>query len=263
MRIALGVEYHGGGFCGWQIQEGVRTVQECLEQALARVADEPVRTICAGRTDTGVHAYCQVVHFDTSAHRELRAWVFGTNAHLPPDVVVRWSHAVDDGFHARFSARSRHYRYVIFDSRVRPALEAGRVAWSFRPLDETRMAEASRFLLGEHDFSSFRSYACQAKHPVRTIHRLDVRRQGEHVLIDVVANGFLHHMVRNIAGVLMDIGSGRRPVEWAQQVLNERDRVRGGVTAPPDGLYFIGAQYPAEYGLPTTADPAQQGADRQ
>lgn len=259
MRIALGVEYHGGGFCGWQIQDGVRTVQECLESALARVANEPVRTICAGRTDTGVHAFCQVVHFDTGAQREPRAWVFGANSHLPQDIAVRWAQGVDESFHARFSARSRHYRYVIFDSRVRPALEAGRVAWSYRPLDEARMAAAAMHLLGEHDFSSFRSYACQAKHPVRTIYRLDVRREGELVIIDVVANGFLHHMVRNIAGVLMDVGSGRRPVDWAREVLEERDRVRGGVTAPPDGLYFVAVEYPSIYGLPASSDCAGRG----
>lgn len=250
MRIALGVEYQGTGFCGWQIQEGVRTVQDCLEQAIARVADHPVRTICAGRTDTAVHALGQVVHFDTEAQREPRAWVFGVNAHLPADAVVRWAQPVADDFHARFSARRRHYRYVILDSRIRPALLAGRVSWSYRSLDAERMDAAAAHLLGEHDFSSFRSYACQAKHPVRTIHRLDLARRGDLILMDVVANGFLHHMVRNIAGVLMEIGSGRRPVDWAREVLAERDRVRGGVTAPPDGLYFVAVEYPEEYGLP-------------
>lgn len=250
MRIAMGVEYRGSAFCGWQIQDGVRTVQECLEGALARVADHPLRTICAGRTDTGVHALGQVVHFDSPARREPRAWVFGANAHLPADAAVRWACPVDDAFHARFSALRRHYRYVILDSRTRPALLEGRVAWSYRPLDEARMREAAAALLGEHDFSSFRSYACQAKHPVRTVHRIEVERRGAFIAVDVVANAFLHHMVRNVAGVLMEIGSGRRPAGWAREVLQARDRVRGGVTAPAEGLYLIGVEYPPEHGLP-------------
>ena len=254
MRVAMGVEYRGTGFCGWQVQDGVRTVQECLERALARVADHPVRTVCAGRTDTGVHGLGQVVHFDSPARRDARAWVFGANAHLPEDVAVRWARPVDDGFHARFSALRRHYRYAIFDSRTRPALLGGRATWSYRPLDEAPMRAAAADLVGEHDFSSFRSYACQAKHPVRTVHRIEIARRGPFIAIDVVANAFLHHMVRNIAGVLMEIGSGRQPAGWARAVLEERDRKRGGVTAPPDGLYFIGVEYPPEHGLPY--DPA-------
>ncbi len=256
MRVALRVEYQGAGFCGWQFQDGVRTVQNCLEQALARVADHPVRTICAGRTDTGVHALGQVVHFDTMAARPVRAWVFGANAHLPADVAVRWAQPVGDDFHARFSARRRHYRYVILDARTRPALLAGRVSWSYRPLDEAAMATAAADLVGEHDFSSFRSYACQARHPLRTVYGLEVSRQGDFIRLDISANAFLHHMVRNIAGVLMEIGSGRRPVSWARAVLAERDRQRGGVTAPSDGLYFLGAEYPPEHGLPSV-DPGE------
>lgn len=250
MRVALRVEYQGTGFCGWQYQDGVRTVQDCLERALSQVAAHPVRVICAGRTDTGVHALGQVVHFDTEAQRPPRAWVFGANAHLPVDVAVRWAQPVSEDFHARFSAHRRHYRYVILDARTRPALLAGRVSWSYRPLDEAAMRAAAADLVGEHDFSSFRSYACQAKHPVRTVYRLDVSRQGEFIRLDVSANAFLHHMVRNLAGVLMEIGAGRRPVSWARAVLAERDRQRGGVTAPPDGLYFLGAEYPPEHALP-------------
>lgn len=250
MRVAIGVEYRGTGFCGWQVQKGVRTVQACLEQALERVADHPVRVACAGRTDTGVHAIGQVAHFDSTALRDERAWVFGANAHLPHDVVVRWARVTDEGFHARFSAVRRHYRYVILDSRTRPGLMSGHVAWSFRPLDEAAMRAGAAALVGEHDFSSFRSYACQAKHPVRTIHRLEVTRRGPWVVLDVVANGFLHHMVRNIAGVLMAIGDGRQPPGWARKVLEARDRVEGGVTAPPDGLYFVAAHYPPEFGIP-------------
>lgn len=249
-RIALGIEYRGTDFCGWQLQHEGRTVQGCVEQALARVADHPLRVICAGRTDTGVHALGQVVHFDTTAARPLRAWVMGANAHLPADVCVRWSRAVDDGFHARFSALHRHYRYVIVNKPVRPAVLAGRAAWDYRPLDAVAMRTAAAALVGEHDFSSFRSYACQAKHPVRTIHRLDVERRGDFIVIDVVANAFLHHMVRNIAGVLMEIGSGRRGPAWVLEILAARDRRQGGVNAPPEGLYFIGAEYPAGYGLP-------------
>ncbi|MDR2876876.1 MAG: tRNA pseudouridine(38-40) synthase TruA [Chromatiales bacterium] len=249
MRIALGIEYQGAAFCGWQSQSGVRTVQDCVERALAVVANAPVRTICAGRTDTGVHAFNQVVHFDPPTARAPRAWVFGANAHLPPDIAVRWALPVIDDFHARFSALRRHYRYIILDSRTRPAVMAGRVSWSFRALDELRMREAAAHLIGEHDFSSFRSYACQANHPVRTVYRLDVTRHGDLIMLDVVANAFLHHMVRNIAGVLMEIGSGRQPVEWSRTVLEARDRVRGGVTAPPEGLYLVRVEYPPEYGV--------------
>lgn len=253
-RIVLGIEYRGSDFCGWQLQDQGRTVQGQVEQALARVADHPVRVICAGRTDTGVHALGQVVHFDTPAPRPLRAWVFGVNSHLPDDVSVRWSRAVDNGFHARFSALRRHYRYIIYNAAVRPAILAGRVSWDYRPLEVSAMQAAASVLIGEHDFSSYRSYACQAKNPVRTVHRLDVRREGAFIVIDIVANAFLHHMVRNIAGVLMEIGSGKRPPDWAGEVLEARDRVRGGVNAPPHGLYFIGVEYPENYGMPYSAE---------
>lgn len=253
MRIALGIEYDGSGFCGWQVQDGTRTVQGCVEQALARVADHALRVVCAGRTDTGVHALGQVVHFDTTAQRPLHAWVLGANANLPPDVSVRWAQPVATEFHARFTALRRHYRYVIYNHRVRPALGAGRVAWDYRPLEVAAMNEAAAFLIGEHDFSSYRAYACQAKTATRTVYRLEVVRRGDYVVLDIEANAFLHHMVRNIAGVLMAIGAGERPSAWSREVLALRDRKLGGVTAPPGGLYFMRVCYPETFGLPAEA----------
>lgn len=252
MRIALGVEYDGSGYCGWQLQKhGERTVQEAVERALSSVANQPVRVICAGRTDTGVHATGQVIHFDTGAERSERSWVFGTNANLPKDVSILWARPVDDSFHARFSALRRRYRYVIYTRPVRPTYLAYRVTWSYRDLDETRMQEAAQHLLGEHDFSSYRALACQAKSPVRTLYRLDVSREGDFIFLDLEANGFLHHMVRNIAGVLMAIGSGEQDTGWTRDVLELRDRTLGGVTAQPHGLYFSGVEYPDEFGLPS------------
>ena len=250
MRIALGLEYDGRPFCGWQYQHHCRSVQQVVEGALSRVADAPVRVVCAGRTDTAVHALEQVVHFDTGARREMHSWVFGANANLPEAVSVLWAAEVPDDFHARFSAERRRYRYVILNRRVRPAVLAGRVAWDYRPLDHERMREAAVPLLGRHDFSSYRATQCQARSPVRTLHRLDVHRQGDLVFLDLEADGFLHHMVRNIAGVLMAIGAGERPVEWSAEVLAARDRTLGGVTAPAEGLYFTGVRYPERYRLP-------------
>jgi len=257
MKIALGIEYDGSGFCGWQVQEGdVRTVQASLEQAIGKVADHPVQVYCAGRTDAGVHGSGQVVHFDTPAVRPERAWVYGVNANLPKDICVLWAKPVSDEFHARFSARRRAYRYVIYCREVRPTFLAFRVTWSYRPLDVKRMAEAARHLLGEHDFSSYRAVACQAKSPVREIYRLDVTQQGDFIFIDAEANGFLHHMVRNIAGVLMAIGRGEHPAEWSRDVLEARDRTLGGVTAPPHGLYLSRVDYPPEFAIPQLSPPA-------
>ena len=250
MRIALGIEYDGRPYCGWQFQDHSPSVQVVVEQALSNVAAHPVRVICAGRTDTGVHAAEQVVHFDTQAIRDDKAWVMGSNANLPKSVSVLWIRQVGASFHARFSAIRRRYRYVIFNRHVRPAFLGGRVAFCFRPLDETRMQAAAQYLLGEHDFNAYRAVACQAKSPVRTVYRLDVTRRDELILIDIEANAFLHHMVRNIAGVLMAIGAGEREVEWAKQVLDGRDRSLGGVTAPPDGLYLMAVTYPEAFGLP-------------
>jgi len=254
MRIALGVEYAGTHFCGWQLQQGVRTVQACVEEALGRVADHPVRVACAGRTDTGVHALGQVVHFDTTAGRRPRSWVFGANTYLPPDVSVRWAQPVAEDFHARFLAVRRHYRYVIHNTPVRPAVPAAAVAWEYRALDPARMQAAAAHLVGRHDFSSYRAYACQAKSPVRTVQRLDVERRGDFVVIDIVADAFLHHMVRNIAGVLIAIGAGEQATEWSREVLEHRDRRLGGVNAVPAGLYFVGAEYPGQYGIPYAPD---------
>jgi len=251
MRIALGIEYDGSDFAGWQSQEGgLRTVQGSVEQALSTVADRPVRAVCAGRTDAGVHATAQVVHFDTDAERSLRAWQYGANANLPKGVSVQWVRVMDDAFHARFSAVRRRYRYVILNREVRPTFLAWRVAWEYRPLDAVRMQEAAQYLIGEHDFSAYRAVACQAKSPVRSLYQLIVTRDRDLVFLDLEANAFLHHMVRNIAGVLMDVGAGKRPPVWAREVLETRDRTLGGITAPPHGLYLTGVDYPAHFALP-------------
>lgn len=250
MRISLGVEYDGSGFSGWEVQPAGRTVQAALERALSIVADHRVKTVCAGRTDAGVHALGQVVHFDPEGERSPRAWVFGANANLPHSVSVVWAQAVETDFHARFSARSRHYRYLILNRPVRPALLSRRVTWECRPLSEERMRAAAGYLIGEHDFTSYRSVACQAKNPVRNLHRLEVARAGDLIRVDVVANAFLHHMVRNIAGVLLAVGMGKREPAWAREVLQARDRTQGGMTARPDGLYLMGADYPEHFRIP-------------
>jgi tRNA pseudouridine38-40 synthase len=249
-RIALGVEYDGTAFCGWQTQLRVRTVQETLEAALSRVADHPVRVQCAGRTDAGVHALEQVVHFDTTAKRTGRSWVLGSNVNLPGDCAVRWAQPVDRDFHARFSASARHYRYRILTRPTRSALERDRALWVHRPLDLGRMQEAAVTLIGEHDFSSFRALGCQAKSPVRRVLYLDLAAMPGGIELSIGANGFLHHMVRNIVGVLLAIGRGEAPMDWTQELLAVRDRTRGGVTAPPQGLYFVRVDYPAEFDLP-------------
>jgi len=256
MRIAMGVEYDGSGFAGWQSQSGERTVQDVVEAAISRVADHPVRTRCAGRTDSGVHALGQVVHFDSDAPRSVRSWLLGSNRFLPGDAAIRWVSPVDEAFHARFSARRRYYRYVVFNHTARAALHRRRVCWHHRPLDVAHMAEAARYLVGEHDFSSYRTLACQAKSPVRTVYRLDVARHGDYVYLDIEANAFLHHMVRNIAGVLLTIGGGERPAAWADEVLRYRDRTLGGVTAPPQGLYLVAVTYEETFRFPLAAPPA-------
>ncbi len=251
MRIALGVEYDGTRFRGWQSQtSGVRCVQTELEAALTTVADQPIQTICAGRTDAGVHATAQVVHFDTTAQRPDHGWVLGCNSNLPKDLGVRWMRPVSAEFHARFSATGRHYKYLIQDDRVRPTLLRHRVTWTRKRLNTERMALGARHLLGEHDFSSYRSSECQARNPVRKIERLTVERSGPFVVMDVQANAFLHHMVRNIAGVLMAVGSGERPTVWPADVLKSLDRRAGGVTAPAQGLYLVGVRYPERHDLP-------------
>ena len=258
-RIAVGVEYDGSAFAGWQSQEGQRTVQQVAEIALASIAAAPVALVCAGRTDTGVHAQGQVAHFDTDAIRPARSWVLGANSELPPDVSLSWAHTVPEHFHARYSAQARSYRYVILNRTARSALHRNRAAFVHRPLDEERMALACPALHGEHDFSAFRSAQCQAKSPVRSIERLSVRRQGDWVIIEVTANAFLHHMVRNLAGLLIAIGRGDAQPGWAQEVLAGRDRTKSAATAPPEGLCLLGVRYPGAFGLP---DPARETSGR-
>lgn len=259
MRIAASIEYDGRPYRGWQIQEGVKTVQAEVEKALSKVAAHPVRVTCAGRTDTGVHAVSQVIHFDSTALRSDYSWVRGANAHLPESICLSWAKPVSDRFHARFMARQRSYRYIILNRPIRPAYLAGKVVWQYRPLDATKMAAAAQLLVGEHNFTSYRALACQAKSPLRIMHSLDVSRSGEFVYLDVCANAFLHHMVRNIAGVLMTIGAGGKPVEWAKEVLEYRDRSKGGVTASAAGLYLAKVDYDAEFGLPEGAKLPRYG----
>lgn len=250
MRIALKVEYDGSQYHGWQAQQTLRTVQFHLEAALSKVANHPVEVVCAGRTDTGVHATHQIVHFDTENMRSLRAWVHGSNTNLPKDVVVKNAYNVSEHFHARYGAQSRRYRYVIFNSSIRPALLRSHVAWQYRHLEHTVMHQAAQNLVGEHDFTSFRSVECQSKSPMREIKSLKVFRQNQYVVIDVVANAFLHHMIRNIAGVLMAVGSGRQAPEYVKQVLQAKDRRMGAETASPYGLYLVGVTYPDTFGIP-------------
>ncbi|MCB2263058.1 MAG: tRNA pseudouridine(38-40) synthase TruA [Candidatus Thiosymbion ectosymbiont of Robbea hypermnestra] len=244
VRIAMGVEYDGDAFHGWQIQDNRRTVQGALERAVGGVADHRVRVHCAGRTDAGVHAIEQVIHFDTRARRSERSWVLGTNVNLPPDVNVLWAGPVSPEFHARFRAIARHYLYRILVRPTRPSLLRNRVVWVHRALDLDAMRRAAPALVGEHDFTSFRALGCQAKSPVRRMHYLALERRGELIELRIGADGFLHHMVRNIAGVLMAIGQGDRPASWVGELLRLRDRRQGGVTAPPQGLYFLRADYP-------------------
>lgn len=261
-RYALGVEYDGSGFRGWQrlskpgsAQEAaspleVDSVQEALELALSSVAAEPVTTVCAGRTDAGVHGQCQVVHFDTNAVRDPRGWVLGTTSRLPPSIGALWCVPVADDFNARFSAVARRYRYRILNRQVRPSLQRQFLSWEYRPLDANAMHVAAQALLGENDFNAFRSSECQATHAVRELQRIVVRRDGEEVIVEVQANAFLHHMVRNIVGSLLMVGRGERPVEWIAELLAGRDRTVAGPTAPAEGLLFIGPLYPAKWGLP-------------
>lgn len=250
-RIALGVEYKGSRYRGWQRQaSGVATVQEELEKALSRVADSPVSLLCAGRTDAGVHACGQVVHFDTQAERTLKAWVMGANINLPHDISVTWAKVMPAHFHARFKAIARRYRYVIYNDQIRPAHLGDEITWNHRPLDVERMREAAQYLVGEHDFSAFRAGQCQAKSPIKKMHHLRVTQHGKMIVLDLRANAFLHHMVRNIAGVLMTIGAGERPVEWMKEVLDSRIRRSGGVTAHPFGLYLVQVEYHDEFELP-------------
>lgn len=250
-RIALGVSFNGRAYDGWQSQPGGNTVQDKLESALARFCALPsVNTLCAGRTDAGVHGLMQVVHFDTPLQRDAYAWVRGTNSFLPPDIAVQWAQPVPVSFHARASAVARRYAYVVLESPVRPSVESGQVGWVFRPLSLEAMQTAAASLLGEHDFTSFRASQCQAHTPVKTLRRVEIARRGAYWRFEFEANAFLHHMIRNIMGCLIAIGSGNRPPEWMSEVLAAHSRDAAAPTFSPDGLYFLGPIYDAAWGLP-------------
>jgi tRNA pseudouridine38-40 synthase len=248
-RIVLGLEYDGSAYSGWQWQRNRRSVQVALEQALSNVANQPITVICAGRTDAGVHALEQVVHFDTEVERDLHAWLLGGNTYLPEDVRIIWVKAAVGDFHARYSAIARFYRYVILNRPVKSALLRQQATWCYPPLDADKMHEAAQHLLGTHDFSSFRAQGCQSKSPCRIMYFIDVYRENDKVIMDISANAFLHHMVRNIAGVLMEIGAGKQPVDWTQYLLLAKDRKLAARTAPPEGLYLGGVYYPDAFGL--------------
>jgi len=253
MRIALGIEYDGSGFCGWQTQPARCSVQDALERALAGIATEPVSTVCAGRTDAGVHALAQVVHFDTTAQRPESAWVRGVNALAPSTMAVTWAREVSGEFSARHSAKSRAYRYVLLNHPVRPAMDTGRVGWYHGALEVECMRKAAQCLLGEHDFSAFRSAECQARSPVRTLTRLDISQRGACVIFDFRANGFLHHMVRNIVGCLVYVGKGRHQPAWVGELLAACDRRLAPPTFDAAGLYLTGVEYDAAWALPQAA----------
>ncbi len=250
MRLALGITYRGTDYHGWQSQSDGRTVQDHLESALSQFAAAPIHVVCAGRTDTGVHGLNQVVHLDTDRQRDLYSWVRGTNAYLPKDIAVQWCREVPDHFHARNLARGRQYAYILQESVVRPAMEFGRVGWTFRPLDGQRLKDAASVLIGTHDFSAFRSADCQALSPVKELRRIDVSRHGVFWRFDFEASAFLHHMVRNLMGCLVMVGSGVRDVDWLRGVLASRNRALAAPTFSPDGLYFLTALYDEELDLP-------------
>jgi tRNA pseudouridine38-40 synthase len=250
LRLALGIAYDGSAFTGWQTQPDARAVQDVVERALASIGQHAVDTVCAGRTDAGVHALQQVVHFDTDAQRPLQAWVRGTNSRLPESVAVQWARVVPDGFHARFDARARTYRYLIRCARNRHPLWQRRAGWVFRPIDLVSMQQAASFLVGEHDFTAFRSSQCQAATPVRRMSRLDVSARGDFIECTLTANAFLHHMVRNIVSALVYVGTGRQPPEWVAALLAQRDRSLGAPTFSAAGLYFAGVEYDAGLDLP-------------
>ncbi|MSS75900.1 MAG: tRNA pseudouridine(38-40) synthase TruA [Methyloglobulus sp.] len=248
-RIVLGVEYDGSGFFGWQWQTNLPSVQGELEKALSKVANHPVTVICAGRTDTGVHALEQVVHFDVNVERDLDAWLLGGNCNLPDTIRITWVKQAIGDFHARYSAIARLYRYIILNRPVKSALLGKQSTWCYHPLDADVMSKAAQHLLGSHDFSSFRAQGCQSKSPIRIVHFVEVYREGDQVIIEICANAFLHHMVRNIAGVLIDIGVGKQAEDWTLALLAAKKRAVGGVTAPPYGLYLEAVYYPDCYGI--------------
>lgn len=252
MRIALGIEYNGTDFYGWQAQREVVTVQGTLQDALAKVANEDIFLHCAGRTDAGVHATGQVVHFDTHAKRHIDAWIWGTNTHLPSTIVVRWARAVDYSFHARFKATSRRYRYYIYNHPIRPAVLSKKVTWHYYPLDIEPIREAGKHLIGEQNFSSFRSSQCNSRTPMRNVMEFSINRQGDYIIIEIEANAFLHHMVRNIVGSLVKVGAGLREPDWIKEVLEAKSRRAAAETAPADGLYLTHVRYPEPYIFPAS-----------
>lgn len=252
-RIALGLEYDGAAFNGWQTQPDGRSVQDALEHALRELAGEPIATTCAGRTDAGVHAIDQIVHFDTAVERPLQAWVRGTNRFLPAAAAVRWARAMPEDFHARFSAVQRTYVYWLLNAPVRSPLSHQRAGWVFRPLDECAMQDAARRLIGTHDFTSFRASECQASSPLRTLTRLEVERHGRWIRVTAAANAFLHHMVRNIVGALIEVGTARQSAAWINDVLTARDRALAAPTMSPDGLYLVRVEYDGRFQVPAPA----------
>jgi len=257
MRVAAGVEYKGTHFCGWQSQRNARTVQACVEQALGRVADHPLRVVTAGRTDTGVHASGQVVHFDTHSARSPYSWMRGANSNLPVDARITWVRPVAADFHARFGARERSYRYILYCSPSRPAILGKLCTWSCYRLDAARMRQGAAYLRGTHDFSTFRAAGCQARSPVRTVTGVAVEAAGPWVWMDISADAFLQHMVRNIIGSLIEVGRGERPAGWIGELIGARHRPSAGMTAPPDGLYLSAVRYEERYGLPAPMPPVR------
>lgn len=250
-KVALGIEYQGSNYYGWQRQREVRSVQSCLELALSKVANHPVEVFCAGRTDAGVHATGQVLHFETTAQRADAAWTLGVNAHLPADISVRWAKSVDLAFHARFSATARRYRYIICNQRLRPAILGNGMTHYYHPLQAELMQLAAQSLLGEQDFTSFRAMQCQSRSPWREVHHVSVWRQAQYIVVDIKANAFVHHMVRNIVGSLLEVGAGNRPVTWIAELLAAKDRTLAAATARPEGLYLVAVDYPANFALPS------------
>jgi tRNA pseudouridine38-40 synthase len=250
MRYALGIEYDGAKYHGWQRQNNAISVQEKLEKALSVIANEKIAVVCAGRTDTGVSATNQIIHFDTEKIRKDVAWTLGVNTHLPHDIAVSWVKKVDDEFHARFSATARRYRYIIYNSRLRSAILSTGISFCHQQLDEKLMHQAAQYFVGEHDFTSFRTVHCQSHSPIRTMYHCNITRQGDYVIIDVKGNAFLHHMIRNFAGSLMEVGDGSRAVVWIKEVLDAKNRCVAGMTASAAGLYFVGVDYPEQFELP-------------
>jgi len=250
MKFAACIEYDGSAYCGWQRLSHAASVQAKVEQALSKVAAEPVYVTCAGRTDSGVHAVGQVIHFETGVERTERAWLLGTNVNLPYDIAIRWVKPVSADFNARFSALSRRYRYIILNRQAKPAVLYKKVAWYHNKLDAEAMHQAAQALWGEHDFSSFRAAGCQARHARREVQQITVTRQGDFIFVDIVANAFLHHMVRNIVGSLLKVGTGEQAIAWMATLLDCQDRKQAGITAPANGLYFVFVEYPAEFALP-------------